>query len=138
MSSTEDIGCPRGPHPDLVRKVSALATAGNNNFAYPPEPTFTRAWGCLSWILFISGLVVEVEILAGARLAPDQGDAWKIAIAAMALPILWSLTSWALKRPKFEAEHATRAERMDKWNRSYYCTKDDLLFIPTDDGWEVS
>ena len=148
MSEWGDVQCPQGPHPELVRKVSALSVSGNARFDPPPMPTFEASLGCLSWASVIWSAIVVASLASSGQRLGDIAQAPSYVVFTLLvislviaspgpIALLWFQFSTSRGRARHETALTAWRASKSEWDHLYYCTKDDLLFTPTDDGWLV-
>ena len=129
------IDCPRGPHPDLVRKVTALAASGNLQFACPPQPHRDSVWGPISIVVLAFGVIgLSMQLI-------PHGPHTSFDDSSLIFSLLFIGSVLGVKAVVFTQRRDAHGLAMERWNvqqrrwlAMWYCTKDDLLFIPKDDG----
>ncbi|MBI3750231.1 MAG: hypothetical protein HY263_01070 [Chloroflexi bacterium] len=148
------VDCPRGPHPNLVRKVSALAAMGQQKFVLPAEPRQPgTTWGIVSGgSVLVWGLIGLAAIgqSSGRIIAQGTGPSGLLVgflgvaigflvaiVAPIALVVVWKIVSHGRRQRAWEGEHLEWTEARKRWERAYFCTKDDIMFVPTEDGWAI-
>lgn len=126
---TSDLRCPRCGQMDMVQKVSGLYGSGREDLAPPVKPDIeelikrpdTIGWWISACGMFggITYLFHHSELISG------------ISVIAFFVGIILHFVELDKRRqdarkhliPKWE----TAAE---KWNRLYYCGREDIVFIP--------
>ncbi len=135
-----DVDCPRGLHPELVRKVSALAS-DRPEWQLPPEPVYESPWGLVSigWLVFM-GIYFVFGLPGNLQRNPDQAVGLVIGtiLLFVAPVVVWKLVSARNRRMSWARAHPEWVRTKERWQRMYYCTKDDLAFIPTEDGYLIA
>jgi hypothetical protein len=107
--------------------------------APPAEPTYESPWGCGSIGLALLCVVDLVGILfitasgggAGLNLLLVNGGFW----GAVLVAVVWTrLSQTAERQSTIPERHAKWTKAMLRWDASYYCHKDGVVFVPGQAG----
>lgn len=147
VSAVVEQGSAMHYHPSVTGLNHGYSQSGLAiKLARPPKPVHERsAWGFFSVVTVIAatlailvfGIGLTLEAALGylgnpAFWSPRNLSLTVPAVAAILVIVLIAKKREenGLRRSRFASDMQRWQAAIDEWNRSYYCTRDDLVFIP--------
>jgi hypothetical protein len=102
----------------------------------PAEPTYQSPWGLFS-VVWVGFWTLGLLTLPGIAAKPDTAS-WVIPadIAILSLfiggVVWWKFRTSDTRRRELDELHPRWERLMDRWDRSYYCHRDGVVFVPGD------
>lgn len=142
-----EIVCPIDNKDDKIQKVSSIVASHSSNesitelgsMLYPPQEPVRKGFGCISWVLFIHVSLI-VSAIAGliVGLIPGLifGEAVRIlvsvvvAIGALIYQYMWVIRKHRQNKVIYTRQKEVWHKVVERWNRLYYCFRDDIIFDP--------